>query len=326
MLVGDTHQAGYAATGKASQGWAIDRSRALPVSNQDSHPAVRPGPDQHSMRGQAAVDDPVAVRVRHRLGNLPQQRELGSGRDLARLVGQPQVEPLELLVQRVHEADAEVVVHHVPGTQQPVVGQPRHDAVLVLGDLTHLCPGRGGGPGRGDEEPNPGPVGGRDAVKGGQSCQPSPSPSGSSSMTQEPASRWRRCTTPIRAIRAAMISSRLAPTDWLRGGRLQQPLGDPGQTGFALAAVQAEQVNPGRQAAVDTAVPDGAGTPPPERTARQSRGSGIVWPVSCAQWTSSSRSLLASRCALRRASLSGESSARCPSRRQVRSSPRKVPE
>ena len=47
----------------------------------------------------------------------------------------------------------------------------------------------------------------------GQSCQPSPSPSGSSSITHEPASRWRRWTIPIRSISAAMISSRLTPTD-----------------------------------------------------------------------------------------------------------------
>ena len=80
----------------------------------------------------------------------------------------------------------------------------------------------------------------------GQSCQPSPSPSGSSSITHEPASRWRRWTIPIRFISAAMISSRLAPTRLLRRGRLEQPLGDPGQPGIALGAVQAEQVDPGR--------------------------------------------------------------------------------
>jgi hypothetical protein len=50
--------------------------------------------------------------------------------------------------------------------------------------------------------------------KAGQSCQPSPSPSGSSSITHEPASRWRRCTTPIRAIRLRIVSSRRDGTDW----------------------------------------------------------------------------------------------------------------
>ncbi len=33
-------------------------------------------------------------------------------------------------------------------------------------------------------------------------------------MTHDPASRWRRWTIPIRCMSAAMMSSRLAPTDW----------------------------------------------------------------------------------------------------------------
>ena len=172
------------------------------------------------------------------------------------MVGQPQVEPLELLVQRIHQADAEVVVDHVAGAQQPVVGQPGHDAVLVLGDLAHLRPGRGGGPGRGDEEPDPGPVGGRHAVKGrpvlpavafperllvddpgtGLALAPLHDP--------DPGHQGSDDLVPVSADRL------------VRGGRLQQPFGDPGQPGFALAAVQAEQVDPGgrRQQAPESRV------------------------------------------------------------------------
>ena len=254
--VGDTHQAGHPAARQAGEGRAADRSRALPVADQHPHPAVRPGTDQDGVRGQAAVDDPVAVRVRHRLGHLPQQRELAEGRDLARLVGQPQVEPLELLVQRVHQADAEVVVDHVPGAQQPVVGQPGHDAVLVLGDLAHLRPGRGGGPGRGDEEPDPGPVGGRDAVKGRPVLpavafperflvdDPGPGLALAPLHDPDPGHQGSDDLVPVGA------------DGLVRGGGLQQPLGDPGQPGFALAAIQAEQVDPGgrRQQAAQSRV------------------------------------------------------------------------
>ena len=45
----------------------------------------------------------------------------------------------------------------------------------------------------------------------GQSCQPSPSASGSSSITHEPASRWRRWTIPLRVISIAMNSPRFPP-------------------------------------------------------------------------------------------------------------------
>ena len=143
----------------------------------------------------------------------------------------------------------------------------------------------------------------------GQSCQPSPSPSGSSSITQEPASRWRRCTIPIRSISAAMMSSRFAPTDCC-----------------GVAASSSRSEIPGRP--VPLSLPSR-----PNRSIREAGGSrqrmpgwcrktdsctngttvrtsGMRWPVSCAQRISSSWSLLASRCALRRASLSGESS--CP--------------
>ena len=44
-----------------------------------------------------------------------------------------------------------------------------------------------------------------------------------------------------------MISSRLTPTDSCGVAGLEQPLGDPGQAGIALGAVQAEQVDPGRR-------------------------------------------------------------------------------
>ena len=48
----------------------------------------------------------------------------------------------------------------------------------------------------------------------GQSCQPSPSPSGSWSITHEPASRWRRCTTPIRSMSEATMSLWFGPIAW----------------------------------------------------------------------------------------------------------------
>ena len=118
------------------------RARALPVTDQDLQPAVRQWPDRDGVRGEAAVHDPVPVRVGHRLGDLPQQSELVLGREAARVVGQPQVEPLEPVIERVDQADAEVAVHQVPRAQQPVAGQPGHDPVLVLGDLADPRPGR----------------------------------------------------------------------------------------------------------------------------------------------------------------------------------------
>ena len=67
------------------------------------------------MRRQPAVHHPVPVRVRHRLGHLPQQPELRFRGNAARMIGQPQVEPLELLVQGVDKANPQFTVNHVPG-------------------------------------------------------------------------------------------------------------------------------------------------------------------------------------------------------------------
>jgi len=81
------------------------------------------------------------------------------------VVGLPQVEPLEPVIDRVHQADAELAVDNVPRAQQPVIGQPRHNPELVRGDLADLGPFGRGRARRSDQEPDPAPVGGGHPVE-----------------------------------------------------------------------------------------------------------------------------------------------------------------
>ena len=307
--VGRAHQAGHPAARQPGRRRPRDRARAAPVTHQ--HPQLAVGRPVHPdrVRRQPAVHDPVPVRVRHRLGHLPQQPQLRFRGNAARVVGQPQVEPLEPFVQRVDQADAELAVDHVPRAQQPVVRQPRHDPVLVLGDLA-----------------DPGPLGRRRARRRDQ--EPDPAPVGRGHPVE------RRPVLPAVALAERLLvdhpRARLAlaalhdpdplhqrgddllPVDadrLLRRGRLEQPLGDPGQPGIAPRR-PGRTGRSGTPAAAGSAAPDGAGTRTPARTARPCARRGPSAPVSCAQRISSSCSLLASRCALRRASFSGESSAR----------------
>ncbi len=199
------------------------------------------------MRGQAPVHDPVAVRVGDRLRGLPQQRQLVLRGHLPGLVRQVEVEALVSLVERVDQAHAQVVLHHVPGAEQPVVLQPGHDAVLVLGDLPDLRPGGRGRPGRRHEEPDSRPVRGRHAVE-------------------------RRPVLPAVALaervlvdhpRAGLALAPLHDADPLhergddvalvradrlvRGRGLKNAIGDARQAGRVLGAVEGEQVQAGRR-------------------------------------------------------------------------------
>ena len=244
--VGRAHQPGDPAARQPGRRRARERARAPPVTHQDPQLAVGRPVHPDRVRRQPAVHDPVPVRVRHRLGDLPQQPQLRFRGNAARVVGLPQVEPLEPVVDRVHQADAELAVDDVPRAQQPVVRQPRHDPELVLGDLADLGPLGRGRARRGDQEPDPAPVGGGHPVE-------------------------RRPVLPAVTLAERLLVDHprarlpLAPLDdpdplhqrgddliavgadgLLRRGRLQQPPGDPGQPGIALGAVQAEQVHPGR--------------------------------------------------------------------------------
>ena len=107
------------------------------------------------MRGQSSVHDAVLVCVRHGFGHLPEQRELISERNPAGLVREPQVEPLEALIHRIDKTDAEVVLDHILGAEQPFIREPGHDPELVLGEPPFQRPLGGGCPWRGDEEPDP---------------------------------------------------------------------------------------------------------------------------------------------------------------------------
>ena len=74
--VGRAHQAGDPAARQPGQRRARDRARAPPVTHQDPQLTVGQAVHPDRVRRQPAVHDPVPVRVRHRLGDLPQQREL----------------------------------------------------------------------------------------------------------------------------------------------------------------------------------------------------------------------------------------------------------
>ena len=194
----------------------------------------------------------VGVRVRDRLGDLPQDGKLVRNRDALALLGQPQIQALEPLVERVHQADAEVAVDHVGGAQQSVVGQPGHDPILMLGDSPHRRPRHAGRTGRGDQEPDPRPSRRGYPVK-------------------------RRPVLPALALTQRILiddpGPRLAlpPLDdpdpghqlgydfgapgrdaLVRRRSLEQAAGDPGQAGLALPVVQAEQIDArgGRQQAL----------------------------------------------------------------------------
>ena len=79
-------------------------------------------------------------------------------RDAVVLAGQPQVEPLPRLVVRVDEADAELGLDDVAGPQEAVVLEPRHQPVLVLGDLAGVGADLVGGARGGDGEADAGAV------------------------------------------------------------------------------------------------------------------------------------------------------------------------
>ena len=198
------------------------------------------------VRGQPAVHDPVPVRVRHRLGDLPQQPQLRFRGNAARVVGLPQVEPLEPVIDRVHQADAELAVDDVPRAQQPVVRQPRHDPELVLGDLADLGPFGRGRARRGDQEPDPAPVGGGHPVEG-RPVLPAVTLA-ERLLVDHPRARFPLAPLddpdPLHQRGDDLIA--VSGHGLLRRGRLEQPPGDPGQPGIALGAIQAEQVHPGR--------------------------------------------------------------------------------
>ena len=107
----------------------------------------------------------------------------------------------------------------------------------------------------------------------------------------------------------------------IRQARLEDPLANPGKAGGALAPVGAEEVDarPRRQQASELGMVEVDGLLNERQVV-----SWIDKPP--ATFPGSSRSREARRCALRRASFRAESSGRWPSRSQVRSSPRRVPE
>ena len=214
------------------------RRRAMPPSASS--------PYGHGLRGEAPVDDAVAVGVADGLGDLAKHGQLVGQRDAAGLVGQPEVEPLAAAGRRGRRGRCRV------RRRRGRAG--RRSPSWASRDMTRNSWSATGVRGRAPRSSAPGAVTKkrmrcRSVVatrwKAGQSCQPSPSPSGSSSMTQEPTSRWRRWTTPIFASSAAMISSRFGPTTCCGVGRLEQPLGDARQAGARLVAVDAEQVDLG---------------------------------------------------------------------------------
>ena len=111
-------------------------------------------------------------------------------------------------------------------------------------------------PGERDEEPDPGPVGGRDAVEGRPVLPAVALPE--RFLVDDP-----RAGLALAALHdpdpGHQGSDDLVPVSadrLVRGRSLQQPFGDPGQPGLALAAIQAEQVDPGgrRQQAPESRV------------------------------------------------------------------------
>ena len=106
-------QLGDAAAWQSGHRRTAQCPRALPVTDQDLPFSAGQGPDQHRVRRQPAVNDPVVVRIGDRLGDLAHQRQPVCHRDGADLVGQPQVEPLEPLVEWVNQADAQFVLDDV---------------------------------------------------------------------------------------------------------------------------------------------------------------------------------------------------------------------
>ena len=188
------------------------------------------------------MHDAVLVRVRHRLGHLAEQRELVGERNLAGLVGEPQVEPLEPLVHRVDEADAEVVLDHVLGAEQPFVREAAHDAELVLGDPPHLRPLGGGGTGRGDEEPDPRLARRRDPVEG-RPVLPAV-PLAEEVLVDHPraglALAAQHDADPLHQLDDRLVTTRRERLVRCRG--LKQPFGDPRQAGLIVPVVESEQV------------------------------------------------------------------------------------
>src|SRR5664280_1978364 len=112
-----------------SRSWASARA-VTPV-------AVTPLLDRDGERVEPAVHHAVAVGVPDRLGDLAEQGQLVGQRHTVGPVGLPEVQPLEALVVRIDQSDAQLVVDEVQGLQEPVVGEPGHDPVLVLDDLAH---------------------------------------------------------------------------------------------------------------------------------------------------------------------------------------------
>ncbi len=144
----------------------------------------------------------------------------------------------------------------------------------------------------------------------GQSCQPSPSASGCSSMIQNRPRAGGAAPIPIRAISSATISSGRWVDRAMGVGGSSNRAEIPGSPS-AVSAGPRGRIGPGARppTAARSGNRGGAGTPLPGRTGLRERTSGMLGCFSLAQWTSSSRSLVARRWALRRASLSGESSA-----------------
>jgi hypothetical protein len=263
------------------------------------------------------------VGVADGLRDLSQHGQL-LGKRYARLVGEPEVEPLQPLVVAVDEPDAELVVDEVPGSQQPVVGQAGHDAELMIGDAAYAVALFAGGSRGRDEEADAVSVRGGDPVEGGPVLP-------ALALAERLLVDDPGADLPLAALHHSDLGQQrgddlvaVGPDDVLRRGRLEQPVRDAGQAGARLVPVDAVQVDlrRGRQQAPQTGVVEEHGLLDERHDVPRVGHLLVVLPRPPQQLV---LQLARQALCLAGASLSGESSARCPSRSQRWSSPRRVP-
>jgi len=138
---------------------------ALPVPDLHLQVAVVAA-DPDGTWSESAVHYPVAVGVLKGLTDLLHQVEGGRQGQRSRLLGQPQVEALPVVLVRVDQANAEVGLDQVAGLEHPGVAQPADHPELVRGDRSQSTHLRLSGPGGRDQESDPAPLALADPVVG----------------------------------------------------------------------------------------------------------------------------------------------------------------
>src|SRR5713101_1626855 len=115
---------GHSCTRSCRTGSTAEAAGGLPISDQDTYPSIGPPAHPNRCRRQSAMHNAVAMGIEQRLCDLAHDRQLVGSRNCARLLGEPEVEPMVSLIVRVDQPNAEFVIDNVARAEEPIVRKP----------------------------------------------------------------------------------------------------------------------------------------------------------------------------------------------------------